>query len=123
MSRISQGMPEVVIRSSRELYADRDGDLHLGVHLTLTPERFAEYRDGYRCLRCHTAQDEAFPVVCKETYKDGGGCGFRMRAEQADLMRREFRGHEVLWPEQEGDDEERLAWKPGTGIWLPRGAA
>jgi hypothetical protein len=102
-------MPDSVVRPSNEIYRDADGDLRAGVHITVSPEIFEQYRTGYRCIVCHTVQDEPFPTVCKEVYKDGGGCGFPIRDKQMDRIGFEFRGEVDLWPTRADD----------LGIWTP----
>lgn len=115
MTRMHPGLPGAVVRPSDEIYPE-DGQLRVGVHITVPPEIFEQYRTGYRCILCHTVQDEPFPVVCKEVYKDGGGCGFPMRDKQADRIGFEFRGETELWPDRE-EDVEREAFE--SRIWLP----
>jgi len=121
MTRIEPGMPEAVVRNSDELFVDsRDGELYLGTNITVTPEVFRQYVEGYRCISCHAVQSQAFPEVCEEVYKDGGGCGFRMRERQSERVQQEFKGEDILWPERPVD-EERMGWRPANGsrIWLP----
>ena len=117
MSRLHPGLPGAIITSSNEVYRDPDGTLRLGHHLILTSEQFEEYRQGYRCLACHTVQDEPFPEVCKEVYKDGGGCGYRMRDDQLRRIEFEFRGVEDLWHRDE--EAERASRLEDAGLWLP----
>ncbi len=129
MSRLSEGIPDVVFRSSDEVMADG----RRGLLATMSPERFEEYRQGYRCINCHAAQDEPFPEVCKVVYRDMAHhpdscrcgkcrCGFPMRREQARQVEREYRGRETLWPDR-GPDVEREQWRARNGIWLPGDAA
>lgn len=103
MSRIDPGMPNAVLRQSREVYGDR-----LGVHLTVDPETFEQFRTGYRCLKCYAAQDSAFPERCIEWY-----CRFPIREKQADLIHFEYRGEEELWPDREPMDNPSGMWLPG----------
>lgn len=124
MSRVSDGIPDVVFRNSNEVY----GDGTVALLATMSPERFEEYRAGYRCMRCHAAQDEAFPEVCKERYRDVPhpsdcrcgvcGCGFPMRAEQLRRIEHEHKGEETLWPDR-SPDWEYEEWHARRGIWLP----
>ena len=121
MSRITPGMPDAVVRNSNQVFVDpRDGELYLGVNITVTPERFREYVEGVRCVACHARQSRAFPDVCEEVYKDGGGCGFPMRTHQSERVQQEFGGEDVLWPEMPVDEEQE-AWRPSgnSRIWLP----
>lgn len=121
MTRIEPGMPNAVVRNSNQLYVDsRDGELYLGHNVTVTPDVFQQYVEGYRCIACHAVQSQAFPEVCEEVYKDGGGCGFRMRDLQAERLQQEFQGEDILWPDRPVD-EERQQWRPSPNsrIWLP----
>ena len=103
MTRIEPGMPHAVIRTSKDLYV-RDGELVLGWDLTTTPEIIEQFRQGYRCVKCYAVQSVAFPEVCEEVYKDGGGCGYPMRAEQMWFLEREYRGEEPLWPNRQSEE-------------------
>lgn len=121
MSRIEPGLPGATVRPSNEVFVDpRDGSKYLGVHITISPEIFEQYRTGYRCLACHTPQDEPFPEVCKEVYKDGGGCGYRMKDDQMRRLQYEFRGEVDLW-EGRDEDFERQNWARANNVWLPNG--
>jgi hypothetical protein len=103
-------MAGAVIRSNREVYGDR-----LGIDVTVTPEILEQFRTGYRCMApgCWTVQDEPFPEVCKEVFKDGGGCGFEMRKYQAEYFAKQFEGETNLWPENEPMENSSGMWLPG----------
>lgn len=119
MSRLSDGIPDVVFRSSNEIHADG----RVGLLATMSPERFEEYRTGYRCIVCHSAQSEPFPIVCETVYKASPGypetrCGFPMRREQLRRIEFEHQGEETLWPDR-SPDWELEEWHARRGIWLP----
>ena len=61
MTRIHPGLPGVTVRPSNELFTDEEGNLHLGIHLTVTAEIFEQYRTGYRCLACPIASPPTTP--------------------------------------------------------------
>lgn len=116
------GLAGATVRHSNEVFVESDGQKRVGVKITVSPDIFEQYRLGYRCLVCHGIQDEPFPVVCQQVYKDRPHpepcmcghcrCGFRMRAKQMERLTFEFRGEENLWPTREEDDDERRVWLP-----------
>ena len=132
MTRIAPGLAGAVVRHSNEVFVESDGQKRVGVKITVSPEIFEQYRSGYRCIRCHAVQDEPFPEVCQEVYKDRPHpepcmcghcrCGFQMRAKQMERLTFEFQGEENLWPDRD-DDEERARFElEKQGVWLPPGA-
>ncbi len=119
--RVEPGLPGAVVRNSDDLFVDRrDGELYLGTNVTVTPEVFEQFRQGIRCIACFAVQSQAFPEICEEVYKDGGGCGFRMRERQSERIQQEFKGEDILWPDRPVD-EERQEWRPSgnSRIWIP----
>lgn len=122
MSRVEPGLPGAVVRASRETYMHGSVPSRQ-VSLTLTPEQYEQYRTGHRCPKCHTFQDEAFPLVCKTVWKDTGErCGFRIRDDLEKWLNQEYRGEESLWPDRTdaiGSEREREEWMARTGIWVP----
>ncbi len=84
------------------------------IQMDMPRERWEEYRQGYRCIKCHAAQQSAFPEECVEWY-----CRFRMREHQLEVIEFEHRGEMEPWPQPELDEREREAWTPRNGIWVP----
>jgi hypothetical protein len=132
MTRIEPGMPEAVIRTSREVVTVA-GEEHQAVELHLPdPERLEEYRQGYRCLQCHGVQTRPFPDRCTQRWVDAGhpddclcpacGCHYEIARLQTDRLSHEFAGEKDLWPTRT-DDDDRLTWRPRNGIWVPGDAA
>lgn len=129
MTRIAPGLAGAVVRHSNEVFVEADGQKRVGVKITMSPEDFESYRTGYRCLVCHAVQDEPFPEVCQEVYRDRPHpepcmcgrcrCGFRMRDKQMERLTFEFQGEETLWPEQEDDEEHARFELEKQGVWLP----
>lgn len=114
MSRIHPGLPNVRVTTSNEIHMTSAGPRR-AVQMDMPAERFEEYRQGYRCLKCHAAQETAFPEECVEWY-----CRFNMREHQTRLIELEFRGVKEPWPEPGLDEvREREAWRPRQGIWVP----
>lgn len=123
MTRIEPGMPQAVIRDSDMVTLESDGRLHIIPNITVPPEVFDQYREGYRCLRCQGVQEEAFPERCIEGARFNACAvpgGYEMRRLQSEDLANEFKGEDVLWPDMP-EDEERAAWKPRgqSGIWVP----
>lgn len=125
MTRIAAGMPQAVVRSSREVYADAEGTYHKGLHVTLPAENVEELRSGYRCLNCFARQEEPFPEQCIESY-----CRFPMKRKQMTEFARQFQGGEDLWPNRRTAAAERAyereqhlfyAQKAGVELWTPQG--
>jgi len=117
---LERGMPRAVVRPSRELYRKGD-EIVRGNDITIPPDQLAEFKDGYRCIKCLAAQivggmPVAFPENCIEPY-----CGFPMRAEQPKVFEQQYEGEEELWPEDRfGDpDEYEREQARERGIWLP----
>lgn len=112
MADRDHGMPDAVVRPSDELFV-LNGRLARGLHMTVTPEAFEQYRTGYRCLACHHfPQPEAFPKSCCEPY-----CRFPMKRDQLQHLEREFGGIEDLWPTR--DEDELRDDLSDQGVWLP----
>lgn len=124
MSRVTPGIPEAVIRPSRDLYV-RDGEVVQGFDMHFPDGgRLEEFRQGYRCIKCLGVQSVAFPEVCEQVWRGvpemgipESRCGYPIKDEQLRFLEREFIGHEELWPNQV--DREREDWRPSTGIWVP----
>lgn len=110
MARIEPGLGgQVVVRHSDEVYETRDGRKRVGLHMTVSPEIFEQYRQGYRCMNCHIGvQDEPFPERCKEPF-----CRYPMRRDQLRRLEFEDRGQETLWPDTEPAEEPPDMWLPG----------
>lgn len=125
MSRLEPGLGEgVVVEQSNEVYVV-DGEMRSGVNVAMSAESFEQYRSGYRCLRCHGVQDEAFPEVCKVRDLTGTWkCGFKIREDQLRYLEAEHRGSQWYGPSPDdrdawGDQDERENFQKRTGIWLP----
>lgn len=115
MADSDHGMPEAVVQPSGEIHII-NGRPTLGIAMTVTPEHFEQYRQGYRCIACHHfPQPEAFPKNCVEPY-----CRFPMKRDQLRHLELEHKGDEELWPEEEPEDEERIRHDlRSQGLWLP----
>jgi hypothetical protein len=98
-----------------------DGEPRIEPEVVISREKFEEYREGRRCLRCHGVQDEPFPEVCKVRDLTGSWrCGFRMKDDQLRYLENEFGGERWYGPSPDHDyDPELENWKAATGIWLP----
>lgn len=122
MARVSRGLPEAIVRTSRDLYV-RDGEVVRGFDLHLPdPERLEEFRQGYRCVKCLGVQGVAFPEVCEQVWRGEPAlgipeerCGYPIRDEQLRFLEAQYVGYEDLWPTRVDRDLERE-------LWLPRGA-
>lgn len=112
MARLHPGLPNVRVTTSREVYMTREGPVH-AVQMDMPRERFEEYRQGYRCMRCHAAQESAFPERCLEWY-----CRFPIAEQQLRLIEFEHRGEKEPWPTAELDREQE-DWTPRNGVWVP----
>jgi hypothetical protein len=102
-------MPNVVIRTSREVHLDQHGNPFRGIDMIVDDETINEWRAGYRCaahpVGCGAAQREAFPEKCIEPY-----CNFNLKRDLARWLEIAFAGEENLWPTRAADD---------LGIWTP----
>jgi hypothetical protein len=103
MTRIEPGMPDAVVLNDDKLYAWGDGTLRRGSNILLPKETIEQYRQGYRCIRCHGVQDEPFPRECQQPF-----CRFPMRDRQLDLLAVEDGGEMDPWPNRRTD-----MWLPG----------
>lgn len=121
MTRIEPGIPNMVVLTSDEVKQDTDGRWYRMNEYVVPPEIVEQFRQGYRCMDCLAVQSQPFPEVCEERYRDGGGCGYRMREYQPERFLREFGGERELWPDDEVD-REREAYERRTGLLLPPGA-
>lgn len=92
MSRIDPGIPKMVVLPSNRMSRDRDGDWRVENDLVVPDSTIEEFRQGYRCMECLAVQSVAFPAVCEEVYKDGGGCGYRIGSEQPERFAQDFGG-------------------------------
>ena len=123
MTRVDPGLPGATVRHSNELFVEDDGKIRVGTKITMSPEQFEVYRQGYKCMCCHSVQSEPFPEVCETVWRDTGErCGFPMRREQMRRLEYEFQGEETLWPDFEDDDERARYDLKSKGVWLPPGA-
>jgi hypothetical protein len=113
MSRLHPGLPNVRVTTSAEVYMTSEGPMH-GIQIDMPRERFEEYRQGYRCMKCHAAQESAFPERCLEWY-----CRFPIAEHQLRLIEFEHRGEKETWSTGEDDDREREGWTPRASIWVP----
>lgn len=105
-------MPGAVFQPSAEVFTV-NGRKMLGLHATVTPEQFEQYRTGYRCFACHHfPQPQPFPKVCCEPY-----CNFEIAKYQIERLTRDFGGYEDLWPTR--DEDERRDDLEQHGVWLP----
>jgi hypothetical protein len=95
-------MPNTVIRPSREVYVDKDGNPFRGIDMVVDDETIDEWRAGYRCaahpVGCGAAQREAFPEKCIEPY-----CHFNLRRDLSRWLEQAFKGEENLWPTRTTD--------------------
>lgn len=123
MSRIERGLGEhVVVEGSHEVYLDGDGTPRQGVTVAVSPEQIEQYRQGYRCIRCHGVQSEPFPEVCEAEDRTGTWrCGFPMRTHQLARYEAEHRVQRYGPTPLDEEERERERWKPRgqSGIWLP----
>ncbi len=110
----------MVVLTSDRASRDKDGDWRLENDLAVPDEVVEQFRQGYRCMDCLAVQSQAFPEICEEVYKDGGGCGFSIRTEQPDRFSQNFGGDLDRFDNGEPqEDVERRAWE--LGIALPPG--
>lgn len=128
MARFERGFgPETIVENSNEVFVDGKGVARSGVNIAGSKDLFEQYRSGYRCLRCHHVQEEAFPEVCEMRDTSPGGtwrCGFRIRDDQLRMLEVEYQGEHRYGPTPLSEMEEQWEeddWKPKTGIWLPKG--
>ena len=116
------GLPGAVVRPGNEVHKTEEGWV-VPMNITMPPELFEQYRQGYRCPACHSVQSTAFPERCETVWRDTGErCDFPIKDKLNDWLEFEFRGEETLWPDREdalGEDREREDWVKKTGIWLP----
>lgn len=123
MTRIAPGMPKAVLRPSNEVHHTSRGP-EVQTQMTVPPDYFEQYRQGWRCPSCHSVQDEAFPEVCKTVWRDTGEpCGYRIREWLPNWLRLNFQGEESLWPDRTDEIEdlrERDYWTSKNGIVVPR---
>jgi hypothetical protein len=116
------GLTGAVLSSGNEAHLTGDGWV-VPMKITMPPSLFEQYRQGYRCPRCHSLQSQAFPEVCETEWRDTGEkCGFEIKDKLNDWLEFEFRGEESLWPDREDaidEDREREDWRKKTGIWIP----
>lgn len=123
MSRIEKGLgPETIVEPGNQVFVV-DGGPRQSANVVVSPERFEEYRTGYRCLRCHEVQDEPFPAVCRAHFRWADGewrCGYEMRREQLAHLEAETT-EQRYGPSPDDFDYEQELWEPKTGIYLPRG--
>ena len=120
MSRIEPGIPNMVVLSSDRAVRDKDGDWRVENDYVVPDEIVEQFRQGYRCMDCLAVQSAAFPEVCEEVYKDGGGCGYQMRRFQPERFAQDFGGDLDRFDTGEPEEDlERRAWE--NGIVLPPG--
>jgi hypothetical protein len=110
------GIPNCVVQTNDELYVV-NGRLARGYAITVSPDVFEQYRQGYRCMACHHfPQPEPFPDHCCEPY-----CRFPMKTKQLELLEFEHRGESDLVPDptQQNIDERRRRLLENDDLWLP----
>lgn len=131
--RMTPGMPEAQFEQAPRARPLPDGRWVTDVMLQVPLDYIEQYRQGYRCLRCHHAQSQPFPEVCEE-HPDV--CNYRIADEQTDYFRRIFEGPEAisleemlgvhfaddLAAEEGGELAEIAAEKRKHHIWLPPGS-
>lgn len=119
---IDRGMPDAVVEGSNEIMVV-GGEPRQGTNVAISKDEFEQYRLGYRCRVCHGVQSVPFPEVCETKDVTGSGwrCGYRMRDMQLADLERHHRGERRYGPSEVDADYEQEAWRPRSGIWLPRG--
>lgn len=120
MTRIEPGIPNMVVLTSDRATQDAEGNWRVENDFVVPPAIVEQFRQGYRCMECLAVQSQPFPPVCEERYKDGGGCGYPIRAEQPERFARDFGGEQELFPGAEVD-REREQFQRRTGIVVPKG--
>ena len=122
MTRIDPGLKGAVLRNTSTVHMTPTGP-EAQVNITMPPELYEQYKQGWRCPSCHTVQDEQRPKVCKTVWKDTGErCGFPILERLGDWLAVNDRGEDELWPDftdQDADEDERAAFTKRTGIWVP----
>ena len=114
MPQPKPGLPGAIVEDAPERWVI-NGQPRRGVNIAVTDEQFEQYRQGYRCIRCHGVQPEPFPAECVEPF-----CKFRIKDDQIRFLESEFRGEHRYGPSPVEVDHEKEDWKPRSGIWLPR---
>ena len=125
MTRAAPGLSGAVVQRSAEATVV-DGQLREATKITMPPELFEQYRQGYRCPKCHSLQSVAFPEECETVWRDTNErCGFKIKRDLGRWIEAEFKGEEELWPGRDQQEEayaeqdERDDWTAKAGIWLP----
>ena len=114
--RLSPGLPEATVSHGREIVRGADGRLNVASNITVSPERLEEYRQGYRCLMCHAAQEQAFPDHCIEWY-----CRYPMKDRQSEDFQTQYQGEHDPWPTHRAEPDEPDGWrKTDSNIVVPR---
>lgn len=107
---------DVVVEDSNEVWPGQ----RRGVNIATSEEKLEEYRLGYRCLRCHGVQGEAFPEVCQVRDLTGDWrCGYEIRKNQIRDFTNEHRGEHRFGPTPLDFDYEQENFTKRTGIWVP----
>lgn len=114
---IEPGMGEVIVEAAQELWTI-NGVRRLGTNLLVNPEIVEQYRTGWRCLRCHAPQEEAFPEICIEGSHPDKICSYPIRRDQLRHFEKDYQG-ERYCPADDYDDE-REDWVRKNGILVPR---
>ena len=122
MTRIEPGLTGAVMSVGERIYPE-DNQWRVEMNITMPPDLFEQYRQGYRCPVCHSVQSQAFPEECETVWRDTGEkCGFPIKDKLLDWLEQNFQGEVSLWPDREdaiNDEREREDWVQKTGIWLP----
>lgn len=103
-----------------------DGREFLDANVIMDEASIEQIRQGYKCIRCHEPQSEAFPEVCESVLPDGvtRWCNFPIRELQAAEFEVMFKGTVHVGSRvNKADELERMremdSYEERTGIVLP----
>lgn len=118
MTRIDPGLPVKAVGASNRAFVS-GGRLMVETEVEVDPEVWEQYRQGYRCIRCHAVQEEPFPERCIE--HSYGICSFPIRDRQLEVIEKTYADN--THPGDEELDSERALWEAnaeeGQGLWTP----
>lgn len=115
------GTPNVRISHTGTVRKWPDGRLFIEPLIELPNEQIEEIRQGYRCINCLAAQQEAFPEFCIE--KPYGVCSFPIRERQMERFHQMFVGDTTdPMVERESEGEQISVEEFLSGMWMPEGA-